>query len=744
VAPGAAAHRAGEQQTFTATGVYSDAVTSRLDVGNGDWTIGAGMPTSKYNLAAASSGGRLYAFGGLDVTAPSNAAAVYDPALDAWSPLPAMPTAREGLAAAAVSGAVYAIGGNTAGNVPLGAVERFDPTTGNWSGRAPMPTARRYLSTAVVNGIIYAIGGEIDDGVQATSVGTVEAYDPASNTWTARAPMPTPRRFFAAAAVNGRIYAAGGDDGRSTFTLIEEYDPASNSWQQLTVWIPELLIRPAGAAIGGVLYVAGLVNNGTRVAAYQYDVYNQVWTEKSDVPTTRRGPAVVSTGNTLYVAGGRTQEGVPVNTLEAFVEPLTWSSSDLRVAAVATSACNPAIGSPVCLGAGTATALALGTATITATAGTVTCGSSCGTMSVTPAQIAIELPANGASVGPGFQLSGWALNLDATSGTGVDAVHVYAAPNGGNAIFLGVAAYGAPRPDIAALFGNQFLNSGFTLGPTAPLAPGGYTVTAYAHNAVTGQFDATASVAVTVSAPASRPAMAIDAPAPSQQVASALEVSGWTLDLGAASGTGVDAVHVYVFPNNGAGAPMFAGQATYGLARPDVGAIFGAPFTNCGYHLTVSGLSPGAYLLAVIAHSTVTSSFSIVQTVHFTVTTTAVMTIDTPADLSGTASAVLTVAGWSIDRSASGGTGVDALHVYAFPNPGSGQAPIFLGVAAMGMARPDVGALYGAQFTNAGYGLTVTRASAGLAPGFYAIVVASHSTTTGTFNNVAIARVTLQ
>src|SRR5206468_7224026 len=106
------------------------------------------------------------------------------------------------------------------------------------------------------------------------------------------------------------------------------------------------------------------------------------------------------------------------------------------------------------------------------------------------------------------------------------------------------------------------------------------------------------------------------------------------------------------------------------------------------------------------------------------------------------------VSGWSIDRTIEGtalsGTGVDAVHVYAYPNPGSGQPPIFLGVASLGVARPDVGASYGSRYDTSGYSLTVDRAALGLAPGVYNIAVASHSAVSGTFNNIAVVRVTLQ
>src|SRR4029453_17123410 len=85
-------------------------------------------------------------------------------------------------------------------------------------------------------------------------------------------------------------------------------------------------------------------------------------------------------------------------------------------------------------------------------------------------------------------------------------------------------------------------------------------------------------------------------------------------------GTGVDAVQFYVYPNNGASPGVFIGNGSYGLPRPDVSAFFGASrFTNTGFHFSITGLGPGAYVLGVNARSTVTGGFTVVKQIHFTV-----------------------------------------------------------------------------------------------------------------------------
>jgi len=76
------------------------------------------------------------------------------------------------------------------------------------------------------------------------------------------------------------------------------------------------------------------------------------------------------------------------------------------------------------------------------------------------------------------------------------------------------------------------------------------------------------------------------------------------------------------------------------------------------------------------------------------------------------------------------------VHVWAYPV--TGAPPLFLGVAAYGGARPDIGALFGAQFIGASYRLVVDD----LPPGTYDVVVYPHSAVTGDFRGAQVVRVT--
>jgi hypothetical protein len=99
------------------------------------------------------------------------------------------------------------------------------------------------------------------------------------------------------------------------------------------------------------------------------------------------------------------------------------------------------------------------------------------------------------------------------------------------------------------------------------------------------------------------------------------------------------------------------------------------------------------------------------------------------------------VAGWATDLDSQIDTGVDTVHVWAYPVIGGRRGePVFIGAAEYGGARPDVAAIYGDRFTNSGYGIRV----GGLSPGTYDLAVFAYSTVKGGFVPASTARVTIK
>ena len=173
------------------------------------WTQKADMPSPRWGFSTSVVNGKVYAIGGVGSSTKVEA---YDPATDTWTQKAGMQRGRNLFGSAVVDGTIYVIGGNhstTGGSLAL--VEAYDPATDAWTPKADMPTPRDSLSTCVVDGKIYAIGGfayNPDIGV-GKALATVEEYDPATDTWTTKAGMPSEKEYPPTSVVDGKIYVLG-------------------------------------------------------------------------------------------------------------------------------------------------------------------------------------------------------------------------------------------------------------------------------------------------------------------------------------------------------------------------------------------------------------------------------------------------------------------------------------------------------------------------------------------------------
>ncbi|CCW06209.1 Kelch repeat-containing protein [Bacillus sp. GeD10] len=194
------------------------------------WSIGPVAPIINAELMGAVLDGKYYVVGGRD---DFTSVQIFDPIINSWSLGPRLPTGRAGLAVVVLNGLLHAIGGRT-GTTPrsgtaLATHEVFDPNTNTWTTRAPLPLARMDIySTTVFNGKIYVIGG-----FDTITVNTVFIYEPTTDSWTSGVPMPTARSNAAAGVCGNEIFVMGGVlEGEFTpITTAEAYNPVTNSWR---------------------------------------------------------------------------------------------------------------------------------------------------------------------------------------------------------------------------------------------------------------------------------------------------------------------------------------------------------------------------------------------------------------------------------------------------------------------------------------------------------------------------------
>ncbi len=245
---------------------------------------------------------------------------------DTWTSKADMPVATSLHAAGVVDGKIYVIGGtdNLFGWADYWAtVLVYDPATDTWTEKADMPTGRARLSTSVVDGKIYAIGGSPR---RDSEVSTVEMYDPATDTWTMKADMPRARNWHTSSVVNGKIYVIGGKiyPSETMVSTVEEYDPATDTWTRKTEMPTARGMHSASVVYGKIYVIGGVTGNfGPWVSTMEeYDPVTDTWTKKADMPTAKTTHSSGALNGKIYVTGGANNWGYCLSMVEVY-EPAT-------------------------------------------------------------------------------------------------------------------------------------------------------------------------------------------------------------------------------------------------------------------------------------------------------------------------------------------------------------------------------------------------------------------------------------
>lgn len=170
-----------------------------------------------------------------------------------------------------------------------------------WTNVAQMPTPRGRMAVVALDGLVYAIGGDTANGVS----DVVEIYDPATNTWRYGTAKPTAAGNIAAVAVGGRIYVPGGfGAARTALATLEVYEPERDLWTSAAP-LPEPIFAYALAAVGERIYLFG-GSNGTRYMAttYIYDIVADAWRRGTSLAVPRAFLAASTIDDVIYVVGG--------------------------------------------------------------------------------------------------------------------------------------------------------------------------------------------------------------------------------------------------------------------------------------------------------------------------------------------------------------------------------------------------------------------------------------------------------
>jgi hypothetical protein len=168
-----------------------------------------------------------------------------------------------------------------------------------------MPTPELNIQANVADGKIYVIGGNTNGTFN-------QVYDPATNSWTTKASIPTAVNSYASTAVGNKIYIF-------TSNLTQIYNAENDSWSLGTPAPSPVILAAAGVTTGLLaperIYVFGanaqqpfwqLTTKG--FITQSYNPQTDSWTACASIPTGRYDASAAVVNDKVYLIGGFTME----------------------------------------------------------------------------------------------------------------------------------------------------------------------------------------------------------------------------------------------------------------------------------------------------------------------------------------------------------------------------------------------------------------------------------------------------
>jgi len=197
----------------------------------------------------------------------------------------------------------------------------------NLQGNLLVP--RMWQATTVYQNRIYAFGGSANSSYTDIDSTVNQMFDPGSNAWFKRQPVPVSRFAAAAVAFDNTIFVMGGFNGSTWVNANLAYLPDNDTWSNSQ---PASMLNPAvgSAAVryNNIIVVFGGDGAGNaRVQVYtpqtnRWDVFN------TPAPQFTGGGSVL-VGSRLYILGGNTKGFSPGASTSVYgyldISNLSWT-----------------------------------------------------------------------------------------------------------------------------------------------------------------------------------------------------------------------------------------------------------------------------------------------------------------------------------------------------------------------------------------------------------------------------------
>ena len=265
----------------------------------------------------------VYKFGGrVGSDAMTPLIECFNPITKTWSYKQSMQSGRRSMSSAYADSDIYLIGGLTSATDDYSItdqVQKYDALNDVFSTLQAIPKAMFYSAAVCCKGLVYNIAGR----VSASEVLSENyCYDPATETWTTKQPLPISTSYCQAQEIDGKIYLFGGDNGENARNTTYQYNPESDLWTtKANMAYASMLI--ASAKINDLIVAIGwILSGGTKTA--QTQIYNprtdewNIWSSLSQAFNDEY--AACAANGSIYVVGATAHEA-----LGPILNPVAWS-----------------------------------------------------------------------------------------------------------------------------------------------------------------------------------------------------------------------------------------------------------------------------------------------------------------------------------------------------------------------------------------------------------------------------------
>lgn len=283
-----------------------------------DWNSIPNSPVLRAEANGATVNGKLYVLGGYVVKNGAIIAQtrcdVYDPKTNKWTQLGNMPVAFSHSGIAVDGSTIWLVGQYTGNHPGPGSTQvwKYNASNDSWSRGPDLPEPRGAGAAALLGRKLHFFGGMDKTRTIEQSEHWVLDLDKISAGWVEKAPMPNGRNHLAGVALNGYIYAIGGQHGQEgeqdAQSEVDRYDPVTDKWTKITSLpgVRSHLVESVFVMNGRIIVPGGEIGYQKQTnTVYAYDPVTNKWSLIGTLPIARSSSVAGVIGpNQIIIATG--------------------------------------------------------------------------------------------------------------------------------------------------------------------------------------------------------------------------------------------------------------------------------------------------------------------------------------------------------------------------------------------------------------------------------------------------------